>query len=127
MPYSIFLYVYNIREFLRGRVTKALNCDLWSRNSMFLGILPSGEKYPYAEGADFNHDWLFVDWGTYHLHNGTLTLNLETNGRQEYAFQFLETIKTESNQGKKQFRTLYKLIPLKKVVTLDQWMSKKVS
>lgn len=127
MPYSISLYVYNIREFLRGRVTKALNCDLWSRQSMFQGVLLSGEKYPNAEGTDFNHDWLIVDWGTYHLHNGTLTLNLETNGQHEYTVQFLDTIKTESKQGKKRFRTLYKLIPLKKVVTLDQWMSEVVS
>ncbi len=127
MPYSISLFVYNVREFLRGCTTKALNYDLWSRNSMFQGVLPSGEKYPNAEGTDFNHDWLIVDWGTYHLHNGKLTLNLETNGRLEYTVQFHDTINIESKQGKKQFKTLYKLIPLKKVVTLNQWMSKVVN
>lgn len=126
MPYSISLYVYDTREFLRGRATKALNCDLGPRNAMFQGVLPSGEKYPNTGGADFNRDWLIVDWGTYHLHNGVLTIILETNGRFEFTVQFLDTIKTESKQGKKQFKTLYKLIPVKKVVTLDQWMSKDV-
>ncbi|MFX0196822.1 MAG: metallophosphoesterase [Candidatus Hodarchaeota archaeon] len=124
LPYNISLFVYNIREFLRGGVTKALNCDLWSRNSMFQGVLPSGEQYPNAEGADINHDWLIVDWGTYHLHNGILTLNLEANGQLEYTVQFLDTIKIESKPGKKQFKTLYKLIPLKKTVTLNQWIKK---